>query len=66
MKYDKSVELRKHTKKFSRFDILFKKILKTRIFRFLYFLKYVSNLKKQKTKTDLPNSFLKIKLHFFV
>ena len=43
MKYGESLELKTHTKKFLRFDVLFKKILKTKVFCFLYFWKYVSN-----------------------
>ena len=61
MKYGESVVLRKHTKKFSRFDFLFKKFLKTRIFCFLYVLKYVSNLKK---KTENENRFTRLFFFF--
>ena len=64
MKYDESVELRKYIKKFLRFDVYFE----NKNFLFLLFLKicFEFKTKKQKTKTDLLNAFLKIKLHFSV
>ena len=65
MKHGESVELRKHTKKFIRFDVLFKKNFENKNFLSSLFLKICFQLKKKKKmKIDLPNAFLK--MHFLV
>ena len=65
MKYGESVELRKHTKKFLRFDVLFKKKSENKNLLFSLFLKICFQFKKTENKSRFTKRVFENKSAFF-